>query len=1071
MKANRIIPACLGLVVVLVTGCSREQRATRTLEAIDRHLVAHNLAAAEIECRNLLQLNPIHPGALRRLGLIYWDQGREYRAVPLLRTTLRSFPADAEVRVRLARFHLSCGDLATAADEAAAVLRVAPSDPEAPLILAASAAPDPDAQRRARDLLHALPDTASAPVLVALGVIDLRAGRVAAAEAAFHHALRADPRFAPAHHSLGMLRWAHGDLKSAGAAFRDAAEVSQPYSPFREKHARFLLLTGNLADAQRLAAEATTGTPDHLPSWILRAECSAAGADLAAAEAHLKEALRRDEVHPAVLAALARFSLARGDHAAAITTLERLGALHPGLPQARYELALALLAKGEIPRALAVLEEVAKAAPALREASLARAEITLRRGDPAAAAAVLEPLVREHPDLPAARALLAGARWAQGRSDDAIALCLGLEKEVPSSPQAPFLRGVALAAQGKHEESRAALTRALALAPGNPAILEALVNLELAARRPEEARRLLEGEISRDARRLGPSLLLARVLAISGDPGTAEQVLIQSTRDHPASAIAHYALALLRHTRRGESDPLPPARRALELEPRSVAAAWLVAELEHARGDGTAARAACEKTLALQPGHASALRLLARLLLQPPADPQKALKLAEQAWAAGNDEPANAAILGVVLRRTGDSARALPLLRLAAAKGPRDASLQLELARALLSRGADPEARAAFRNAAHLGLPAEHQAEVSAYLELLDLPADPTPPTAEAMLQRRISQGDDDPATRSRLASIALQTGRLSMALDHAQAALASAPSHPTSALLAARILAGQGNAPRALELLKAARAAAPDDVALTRALGRFALDRGTDHPWALSLLQEAARKDGSNPDALFDLARALYATGDTVAALRISNSPVLRPPPLSRAEEVAAWIEMARRAEDTATEPWPDEFPVTTGREIERSAPYRWGKLRRALRAVDQAAVIRLSEDLVRDWPHFTPGLRAAISAHRSVRPPPEFLREPSLRIASDPTVTAAVRRDAGLILCRLGEKARGASALEPILVESPSDPEVLVELGRACLALGRAEDGRGYLLRALAADPSGAEAAAARAALEATN
>ena len=1071
MKANRIIPACLGLAVALGAGCSREQRTTRILGAIDRHLAAQELAAAEIECRNVLQLDPIHPGALRRLGLIYWDQGREYRAVPLLRATLRHFPDDAEARVRLARFHLACGDPAAAAGEATVVLRATPSDPEAPLILAAAAAPDPDSQRRARDLLHGLPDTASAPVLVALGVLDLRAGRVAAAEAAFHHALRTDSRFAPAHHALGMLRWGRGDLKAAEAALREAAETSRPYSPFRERYARFLLLTGNLAEAHRLAAQATADTPDHLPSWILRAECAAAGADPAAAAAHLKEALRRDEAHPAVLAALARLSLAQGDAGAAVTTLERLRALHPGLPQARYELALALLAKGETPRALTLLDEVAQAAPALREATLARAEINLRRGDPGAAAAVLEPLVREHPDLSAARALLAGARWAQGRPDDAIALCLDLERDLPSSPQAPFLRGVALAGKGRHDEARAALTRALGLAPGNTAILEALVNVEIATGRREEARRLLEKESSQGTGRLEPSLLLARVLAISGDAESAEQVLLQATRDHTRSALAHYALALLRHTRRGGGDPLSPARRALELEPRSVAAAWLVAELEQARGDIPAARAACEKTLALQPDHAGALRLLARLLLQPPADPGRALKLAEQAWSAGNDDPASAAILGTVLRRTGDSSRALPLLRLAAARAPRDAALQLELARALLSRGADPEARAAFGSVETIGPPEENQAEVRASLELLDLPADPAPLAAEGTLYRRLAAGEDDPATRARLASIALQKGQTDLALDHAQSALAAAPSHPIAALLAARILAGQGKAGRGLELLKSARAASPDHIALTRGLGRFALDHSSDHPWALSLLQDAARNDPSDPEGLYDLARALYATGDTNAALRVFASPVLATPPASRAGEIRAWIEAARRAE-TFPEKGSTEDPLgAPRRDAKPSTPLMWVRLRGALHADDHAAVLRISEELVRDWPHFTPGLRAAISAHRALRPPPAYLREPSLRIAADPSTPAAVRRDAGLVLCRLGEPARGASALETSLAESPTDAEALLELGRACLALGRSEDGRAYLLQTMAADPSGVEAAAARTALGGSN
>jgi len=1071
MNSNRFLPALLVLSLLLVAGCSREQRTTRILAAVDRHLAGGDLVAAEIECRNLLQLDPTHAGALRRLGLIYWDQGRELRAVPLLRAALNLDATDATARLRLARFRLSCGDPAGAAEESAAVLRTQPADPEAPIIFATATAPDADAQRRARDLLHGLPETASAPVLVALGIIDLRAGRTAAAEAAFHHALRADPSFAPAHHALGMFYWRQGDLPGAETALRRAAETGSAYSPYPERYARFLLLTGRVEQAVRVAEAATTQTPDNIPSWITRADCASAQRDLTGAEAHLKEALRRDPGHPAALSATAKLALARGDPTNAVATLERLRALHPGLPQAGYELALASLVAGDTGRALALLDEVIKAAPALREAALARAELSLRRGDHTSAAAILEPMVRDNPDLPAARALLAAALWGQGRPDEAVALCLELERAQPGLPQAPYWRGIILASQGKIDDARAALEKALTLAPGDHAVVERLVELELAAKRPDSARRLLEVELERTPPRLEPALLLARVNALSGQPAAADEVLSSATRQHPNSPVAHYALALLRHTQGRKNDALTPARRTLELQPRSVAAALLVAELEEANGDQIAARAAYERVVALRPDEPAALSALARLLLVPPTDLDRALRLAERARALRPDDPVAAGALGTALNRREDAARALPLLRTATAALPRDARLQAELARALLFRGDETAARAAYRTALDLGSLPDGGETAREDLAVLALPTDPTPTNAEPFLSRRLANGNRDPATRIRVASILLQRGDTAPALVHAEAALAINPAHPPAALLVARINAAQGQAGRAIEALKAARANAPEATSLTRMLGRLVLDHGVDHPWALSLLQEASRQEPGDRDGEFDLTRALYANGRLKEALsRLASLPT-DSSVWSRTAEQEAFSLWARSAEENPAVPGNGETTIRLEEGKKLPTPLLWHHARAALMRGNREAAERYCADLVRAWPHFHPGLAHAASLYAASPKPPEYLREAVSRLVGDSEAAPKTRRDAGLILCRLGEHARGAAALESTLRENPDDSEALVELGRACLALGRMDEGRSFLRRALAADPPASLAAAARSALGAAN
>src|SRR5262249_52839952 len=68
-------------------------------------------------------------------------------------------------------------------------------------------------------------------------------------------------------------------------------------------------------------------------------------------------------------------------------------------------------------------------------------------------------------------------------------------------------------------------------------------------------------------------------------------------------------------------------------------------------------------------------------------------------------------------------------------------------------------------------------------------------------------------------------------------------------------------NPKQALALAKEARKLAPDDPGIGYLLGRLAYQRG-DHQAASDLLQESARKLPGNPEVLFDLAHAFYATG-----------------------------------------------------------------------------------------------------------------------------------------------------------------------------------------------------------------
>jgi tetratricopeptide (TPR) repeat protein len=279
--------------------------------------------------------------------------------------------------------------------------------------------------------------------------------------------------------------------------------------------------------------------------------------------------------------------------------------------------------------------------------------------------------------------------------------------------------------------------------------------------------------------------------------------------------------------------------------------------------------------------------------------PPAAAGVASPTAAVASNETADAVVRSArAAINQGDVGKALTILDTAAERFPRDQTMLILRAEALLHAGRDDQALRAYEEAIFLGPDRADLRDLAAAIarELGDLekasqywarahtlnPANPKYPLYRAQVQRAL--GDDDAARASlmlattldpeiavawgSLGAIALDAGNFSPAMQHIRRARALEPENLTWRTLEARVLRRQGKpreaADRLLAIHNFARAQNPG--VLTELALCFAL---LDDPKsAYDEYERATRLDPSNADTQFEAAVWAERAGLTEAAV-----------------------------------------------------------------------------------------------------------------------------------------------------------------------------------------------------------
>lgn len=362
---------------------------------------------------------------------------------------------------------------------------------------------------------------------------------------------------------------------------------------------------GRTADANKILAQALKVNPSDADALLQRGEIAIGTKDYSQADADLNQALHLRPAEPEVHYLLAQLNQAKGATLAYRQELGETLRLNPNLLAVRAELAHSLSSTSSGARAALDLLDTAppsqkdslvllvqrnwalwtlKDMAALRkgiDAGLAVVRtpdlliqfglLKLATGDPAGARTVLEEALKLDPaDLRAVQAL-SQTYLAEKNSAMALQKVREYAKERPKSAVAQDFLGVMLVANGDLQQGRAAFEAAKKVDPAYLKADLALVQVDAAESKFQDARKRLEVVLSVDANNETARLWLGNIEETLGDHAAAIEHFRKVVQADPDNAQASNNLAyLLSEYGNNADEALKYAEKAVNLRPEKM---------------------------------------------------------------------------------------------------------------------------------------------------------------------------------------------------------------------------------------------------------------------------------------------------------------------------------------------------------------------------------------------------------------------------------------------------------------------------------------------------------------------
>ena len=592
---------------------------------------------AIIQLKNALDKNPGSAEARLLLGQTLLQGGDPAAALIQLRKAKAAKAADTQVAPEIARALLALDQGKKLVAEFAE-MTLADAGARADLkssLAAAYAAQDmfTPARAAATAALEARPDYPAALVVVAR--IDATEGDILGALRRLEVVLARDGGNEQAGRLKGEILLARNDPDAAIAAYRRVLAVSPESVAARTAVIDILIQQSRSADARAELEQLKKVAPRNPETLFLRAQFAFDDQNYPASREITERLLvgMPDNLRVLVLACAAEYRmqhtlLAEGLQSRAVKNApsalvpQQMLAQHylrAGLPDKAVDVlrpqieslkpdttslliaGQAYLQAGDGKRAEAVLQRALKSAPADARARTALAMAQAQRGDPGPAIAELEAVARDDIGTQSDLALI-DARMRIADFPGALRAVDGLERKLPEQALPHALRGRVLARQGDIAGAAASLEKALEKDKGYfPAITD-LAAIDLAAGRPERARKRFEDLIKADSADSRARVALAEIDARLGVADTTvtaqlrEAVRVDPTRPAPRLSLIDHLLA----SGNGR-EALVAAQAAAAALPNDLGISDALGQAQLASGDGAGARSTFKTLASLQP--------------------------------------------------------------------------------------------------------------------------------------------------------------------------------------------------------------------------------------------------------------------------------------------------------------------------------------------------------------------------------------------------------------------------------------------------------------------------------------
>ena len=289
-------------------------------------------------------------------------------------------------------------------------------------------------------------------------------GRQSEAISHFEHAIRLNPRYAPAHYHLGVARWLLKDAGPAILAMREAAKIDSLNLEYRFRLITMLSETGD--DSSALGEAKTGGNRADL--WNLIGILQQRKGDLKAARdayrqavqlkpagneyrnnlglmlvdlgmaqqglAQFQQILKQDPSNRMAQINIGYTHLQTGDYDAALAHFQRLVVQYPDQAVIHYNLGLALKQKDQLEAAKKAFREALRLDPEMAEAQYTLGITCWQNGDIDESAEAMRAAISNRPNYAEAHYMLGTALKQKG---ELVEAAKALETAIRLNPETP----------------------------------------------------------------------------------------------------------------------------------------------------------------------------------------------------------------------------------------------------------------------------------------------------------------------------------------------------------------------------------------------------------------------------------------------------------------------------------------------------------------------------------------------------------------------------------------------------------------------------------------------------------
>jgi putative PEP-CTERM system TPR-repeat lipoprotein len=438
-------------------------------------------------------------------------------------------------------------------------------------------------------------------------------------EKALRQALAIDPGQMRAHEALLRLLLQKRDLAAFKAQVAALSKTFPNRIETRFYSTHLALMEGDLKKAQEGAQQLMKVAPESAQVLQLAGAIELRAGAMLQAQTHLKRAVQLEPSPGLSRPLLAEAQLRAGQPGQTVETLKPLLEEDKPAAQVLALAAQAYLQDGDLDKAEALYMQAAKADPHDAKARVALALTQIGKGHTDLGYAQLESLAAADKTTYADLALIS----ARARSNDLDAALLAVDRlqgKAPNTALPYLLRGRILLQRRDSAGARGNFERALAVDPMNYSAVSDLAAIDLAEKKPEDARKRFEAVLAREPRNVMARMAVIDLRQRAGaKPEEVEALLTEAVTANPEEAVPRLALIQHQLTQRHAKAALTAAQGAAAAFPDNLLVLDALGRSQLAAGDSLQAIQTFQKIAASQS-----------------ASPLPHLRLAET-YAASND--------------------------------------------------------------------------------------------------------------------------------------------------------------------------------------------------------------------------------------------------------------------------------------------------------------------------------------------------------------------------------------------------------------------------------------------------